>query len=80
MRESTMYKDISPNKLSDKDQEQIARLRDRLRDEATRQAAEEVVRGRHSGAGGGGNAGGEPQNRTRHGGWGRTGSKSGGGK
>lgn len=81
-----MAKDISPNKLNDDDKRRMESIRGRLRaqgvgeDEATRQAIEQVVREGHSGAGGGSGAAGEPQKRTRHGGWGRTGSESGGGK
>ena len=81
-----MAKQISPNKLNDRDKRRIKSIRERLRsqgvgeDEATRQAIEEVVRESHSGAGGGSGAAGEPKKQTKHGGWGRTGSESGGGK
>jgi hypothetical protein len=72
--------------FNDRDKRRIESTRERLRaqgvgeDEATRQVIEEVASDQHSGAGGGSHSAGEPQKRTRHGGWGRTGSQSGGGK
>ena len=81
-----MADDISPNKLSERDKRRIENIRSRLRaqnigeDEATQLATEQVVDELNSGKGGGPHAGAEPQKRTRHGGAGRTGSDSGGGK
>lgn len=81
-----MAKNISPNKLSDREKRRMESIRSRLRaqnvgeDEATRLAIEQVKQEMSSGEGGGRNAAGEPKKRTQHGGSGRTGSKSGGGK
>ena len=81
-----MAQSIQPNKLNAQDRRRRESIRERLRsqgvgeDEATRQAMEEVLAEAQSGKGGGSNAAGQPQKRTKHGGWGRTGSKSGGGK
>ncbi len=78
-----MSKDISPNKLNQRDRRRMENIRDRLRsqnvgeDEATRLAIEQVVEESHSGKGGGGHAAGEPQKHVQHGGATRTGSRSG---
>ena len=77
-----MANNIPPGKLSARDQRKVNSLCERFQaqgigeDDATRRAVEEVTKMSHSGAGGGRKSGGESKKHTKHGGRGRTGSRS----
>lgn len=77
-----MARTSASNKLNRRDQRRIENIRERLRaqgigeDEATRRAIEEVAKRHHSGTGGGRHSAGESKKPTKHGGRGRTGSRT----